>query len=103
MSGMMITRRRLLGMFGATGAAAALSACGSSLGSGSSSGGEQGGGSVKVGLVIPQAGVYAPLGVDMRRAWDLWLEQHDGKIGGYTVTTVVGDEGETPQTGVSAV
>lgn len=101
MSGMMITRRRLLGMFGATGAVAALSACGSSLGNDSGSGGEQG--AVKVGLVIPQAGVYAPLGVDMQRAWDLWLERHDGKIGGFTVTTVVGDEGETPQTGVPAV
>jgi len=99
MSGMVITRRRLLGMFGAT---AALSACGSSLGGGSSSdGGEQG--AVKVGLVIPQAGVYAPLGVDMKRAWDLWLDRHGGKVGGFTVTTVVGDEGETPQTGVAAV
>jgi branched-chain amino acid transport system substrate-binding protein len=98
---MVITRRRLLGMFGATGAAAALSACGSSLGGDSAETGEQG--AVKVGLVIPQAGVYAPLGVDMQRGWDLWLEQHDGKVGGFTVTTVVGDEGETPQTGVPAV
>jgi branched-chain amino acid transport system substrate-binding protein len=100
---MAITRRQLLGMFGATGAAAVLSACGSSLGGGSSddSGGEQG--AIKVGLVIPQAGVYAPLGVDMQRAWELWLERHDGKIGDFTVTTAVGDEGETPQTGVPAV
>ncbi|HEX6355177.1 ABC transporter substrate-binding protein [Actinophytocola sp.] len=104
MSGLVITRRRLLGMFGATGAAAALSACGSSLGGGgeSSSGGEQGG-AVKIGLVVPQAGVYAPVGLDLQRGWDLWLEQHDGKIGGFTATTVVGDEGETPQTGVAAV
>jgi branched-chain amino acid transport system substrate-binding protein len=99
---MVLNRRRVLGMFGASGAAAVLSACGSSLGGDeSSSGGEQG--AVKVGLVIPQAGVYAPLGVDMQRAWELWLERHDGKVGGFTVTTAVGDEGETPQTGVPAV
>jgi branched-chain amino acid transport system substrate-binding protein len=99
---MEITRRRLLGMFGATGTVAALSACGSSLGNDSTTGGgEQG--AVKVGLVIPQAGVYVPVGLDMQRGWDLWLERHDGKIGGYTATTVVGDEGETPQTGVAAV
>jgi branched-chain amino acid transport system substrate-binding protein len=100
---MVITRRQLLGMFGATGAAAALSACGSSLGGDSSSGGGGEQGAIKVGLVIPQAGVYAPLGVDMQRAWDLWLERHDGKLGDFTVTTAVGDEGETPQTGVPAV
>lgn len=98
---MAITRRRLLGMFGATGAAAALSACGSSLGNDSSdSGGGQG--TIKVGLVIPQAGVYAPLGVDMKNGWDLWLARHDGKLGGFTVETVVADEGESPQTGVPA-
>jgi branched-chain amino acid transport system substrate-binding protein len=104
MSGMVITRRSLLGMFGATGAVAALSACGSSLGndsSDSSSGGEQG--AVKIGLVIPQAGVYAPLGLDMQRGWELWLERHDGKLGGFTATTVIGDEGESPQTGVPSV
>lgn len=58
---------------------------------------------IKVGLVIPQSGVYAPLGEDMKAGWDLWLEQHDNKIGGRTVETVVVDEGEGPDTGVPAV
>ncbi|MPY78448.1 MAG: ABC transporter substrate-binding protein [Actinophytocola sp.] len=100
-SGSLISRRGILGMVGAAGAAAALSACGSSLGGGSA-GGESGGG-VKVGLLIPQAGVYTPLGVDMQRGWDLWLKQHGGKLGGMPVTTVVADEGESPQTGVPAL
>jgi len=98
--GNVISRRSVLGMIGAAGAVTALSACGSSLGSGSSAGGA--GRSVKVGLVIPQAGVYAPLGVDMKQGWDLWLAQHGGKLGGFDVTTVTADEGETPQTGVPA-
>jgi branched-chain amino acid transport system substrate-binding protein len=87
-------------MFGAAGLGAA-AGCGSSVGGGS--GTPTPGGSIKVGLVIPQAGVYAPLGNDMKGAWDLWLERHQGKLGDYTVTTVTGDEGESPQTGVPAV
>lgn len=100
MNGSLISRRTILGMIGASGAAAALSACGSSLGNSPAGGGS--GGSVKVGLVIPQAGVYAPLGTDMQQGWDLWLERHGGKFGDFTVTTVTADEGETPQTGVPA-
>lgn len=100
-SGSLISRRGILGMVGAAGAAAALSACGSSLGGGSAGGDASKG--VKVGLLIPQAGVYTPLGVDMQRGWDLWLKQHGGKLGGMPVTTVVADEGESPQTGVPAL
>lgn len=79
----------------------ALPGCGSSVGGDSGDPGR--GGSIKVGLVVPQAGVYAPLGTDMKQAWDLWLERNDGRFGDYVVSTVVGDEGETPQTGVPAV
>jgi branched-chain amino acid transport system substrate-binding protein len=87
-------------MLGGAGVAGALAACGNSLTAASNSGN---GRSIKVGLVIPQAGVYTTLGTDMKRGWDLWLERHGGKFGGYTVTTVTADEGETPQTGVPAV
>ena len=66
-------------------------------------GGDGGGGTIKVGLVIPQSGVYAPLGTDMQHGWDLWLEQNGGKFGDYAVETVVADEGEGPDTGVPAV
>jgi len=92
------TRRRLLGALGAAGALAVLPRCKSQTG-----GSAGGGGRVKIGLVVPQAGVYAPLGTDMKRAWDLWLELHGGKLGKLDVTTVVADEGESPQSGVPAV
>lgn len=101
MNGQQFTRRRILhltGMAGAAGALATVQACGSSL----DSGGSTQGNSVKVGLLIPQAGVYSPLGVDMKRAWDLWMQENGKKFGDYTVQTVVADEGETPQTGVAA-
>jgi branched-chain amino acid transport system substrate-binding protein len=97
----MVNRRRFLGLLGAAGALPVLSACGSSVGGGGPTAG--GGGTVKVGLVVPQSGVYAALGTDMQRGWDLWLADHGQKFGNYTVETVVADEGETPQTGVPAV
>lgn len=101
----MITRRRLLGLFGAAATLPVLSACGSSVGGGSGGGGTAGGGggAVKVGLVIPQSGVYSSLGTDMQRGWDLWLQRNGNRFGNYEVTTVTADEGETPQTGVPAV
>jgi len=83
-----------------------LAACGGgSLGGdeGGSDGGAEGGGTVRVGLVIPQAGVYTPLGEDMQQGWELWLEQNDGKMGDFEVETVIADEGESPDTGVPAV
>ncbi|MDP9441929.1 MAG: ABC transporter substrate-binding protein [Actinomycetota bacterium] len=101
------SRRPLSAGLGAGLLALTLAACGGgSLGGeeedGGSAGGE-GGGTVRVGLVVPQAGVYTPLGTDMRNGWDLWLEQNGGEMAGYTVETVTADEGEGPDTGVPAV
>lgn len=99
-----LTRRRLLGLFGAAATLPVLSACGSTVGGGGGSApAAGGGGAVKVGLVVPQSGVYASLGTDMQRGWDLWLESNGGMFGDYSVETVAVDEGETPQTGVPAV
>ncbi|MFC4942082.1 ABC transporter substrate-binding protein [Pseudonocardia sp. GCM10023141] len=99
------TRRRLLALFGAAATLPVLSACGSSVGGGSTGAPATAGGSgsIKVGLVVPQSGVYAALGTDMKRGWDLWLEQNGGKFGNYSVQTVAADEGETPTTGQPAV
>ncbi|HET6391237.1 MAG TPA: ABC transporter substrate-binding protein [Blastococcus sp.] len=101
-----LLRRRVLTSLGAGAMALTLAACGGgSLGGdeGGSDGGAEGGGTVRVGLVIPQAGVYTPLGEDMQQGWELWLEQNDGKMGDFEVETVIADEGESPDTGVPAV
>jgi branched-chain amino acid transport system substrate-binding protein len=100
------TRRRLSMTLGAATLALALAACGGgSLGEdgGGGGGGDGGGGTVRVGLVIPQAGVYTPLGEDMQQGWELWLDQNDGEMAGYTVETEIADEGEGPDTGVPAI
>jgi len=96
MSNARITRRRLLGAMGIAGVLAAMAGC---RGHGDQAGGKR----IKVGLVVPQSGVYASVGADMQHGWELWLERHGGKLGTFEVTTVVADEGETPQTGVPAI
>lgn len=78
-----------------------VAACGG--GSLSEDGGDEGSDSVKIGLAIPASGVYEPLGVDMTRGFELYLDQHDGKLGDAEVEVVKADEGEGPDTGVPAV
>ncbi|HEX5512389.1 MAG TPA: ABC transporter substrate-binding protein [Actinomycetales bacterium] len=81
-----------------------VAACGG--GSLSSGTGDEGKGDdstpVKIGLSVPLSGVYAPLGEDMTQGFELYLKQHDNKLGGRNVTVVKADEGEGPQAGVPA-
>jgi len=80
--------------------ASVLAACGG--GSLSSDSGSESSESVKIGLVVPASGVYEPLGIDLTRGFELYLEQHDGKLGGKDVEVVKADEGEGPDKGVPA-
>ena len=87
-------------------AAALVSGCGGgSLGGGDSDDGGGGGDTatpVRLGLVVPTSGVYAPLGEDMKQGFELYLAQHGQKLGGHAVELEVVDEGATPATGVAA-
>jgi branched-chain amino acid transport system substrate-binding protein len=93
-------RRTTLAAILATGSIIAIAACGgSSLKSGTTGGSS---GSVKIGLLIPTSGVYAPLGTDMRNGFDLYLQEHGNKLGGKTVQVVEANEGQDPSTAVPA-
>ena len=61
------------------------------------------GGTVKIGFVAPLSGPFASLGHDMRRGFHLYLDRHEGRLGGRRVDLVDADEGAGPETGVPAV
>lgn len=78
----------------------ALGACGGGTLGGGGDGDDEG--PVKVGLLVPQSGVYTSLGDDMKAGFEVYLEQHDDQLGGQEVEVVLADEGETADSGRAA-
>lgn len=89
-----------VGLIAATAGLLLATACGgSSLGNG---GGNEDDGPVKIGLLVPQSGIYKALGDDMKNGFELYVKQQGGKLGGHEVKIVVADEGETADSGKAA-
>lgn len=84
--------------------ASAAAAVAASLALAGCSGGDSGSGddTVKVGLLASLSGTYEPVGTDLRNGFQLYLDTHDGKLGGREVELSVGDEGDGPPTAVPA-
>jgi branched-chain amino acid transport system substrate-binding protein len=57
---------------------------------------------VKIGLLAALSGTYAAVGKDLRDGFQLYLDTHEGKLGGHDVQLVIGDEGDGPATAVPA-
>jgi branched-chain amino acid transport system substrate-binding protein len=57
----------------------------------------------KVGIIWPQSGPNVAFGTDLKRGWDLWLQQNQGMLGDYVADVVPADEGTTPQAATAAV
>ena len=57
----------------------------------------------KIGVVFPQSGPNVAFGTDLKRGWDLWLQQNKGMLGQYVADVVPADEGTTPQAATAAV
>ncbi len=52
---------------------------------------------VRIGFVAPMTGIFAQIGKDMENGFQLYLDQHGGRLGGAKVTFIVEDtEGKPP-------
>ncbi|MEU7823076.1 ABC transporter substrate-binding protein [Catellatospora sp. NPDC049133] len=60
-------------------------------------------GEITIGFIAPQTGPYQAIGTDMQRGWDLYLDQHGGKLGGHRVKVVLADEGDGTAAAQTAV
>lgn len=47
---------------------------------------------IKIGLLTPMTGYTAANGIDVKSAVELWLAQHDNKVGGFPVDIIVEDD-----------
>jgi len=65
-------------------------------------GGAANSGAIKVGLLLPLSGPYASIGTDVKQGFELYLQQHDQKLGGRAATLVVADTAGVPATGIPA-
>src|SRR2546421_2301263 len=93
-----LTRRQFL----VTSSAAALAACAPGAVTPGASSSAAPGKALKIGLLLPFSGVYAELGTSMRRATELYLNQHDKKLANRPVTTVYADDANVTATGIAA-
>ncbi|WP_420903380.1 ABC transporter substrate-binding protein [Streptomyces boncukensis] len=57
---------------------------------------------VKVGMLASVSGTYESVGKDMRDGFTLYLDTHDGKLGGRKAEFTVADEGDGAPTAVPA-
>ena len=93
-----ISRRRMLGLLAA---GSALTACGSAAAPALAP--PTPAPHAKVGVIWPQSGPNVAFGTDLKRGWDLWLQQNQGMLGDYVADVVPADEGTTPQAATAAV
>jgi branched-chain amino acid transport system substrate-binding protein len=93
-----ISRRRMLGLLAA---GSALSACGSAAAPALAP--PTPAAHAKVGVIWPQSGPNVGFGTDLKRGWDLWLQQNQGMLGDFVADVVPADEGTTPQAATAAV
>lgn len=99
-----LDRRQLLRLFGAVAAAGATgslaAACGADVPEDAV---QRSGLTIRVGLVVPSSGPLARIGADIDRGFRLFLAANGGLLGPHNVDVRVADEGETPESALSAV
>lgn len=56
---------------------------------------------LRIGFLAPVTGIYAQIGKDMVNGFQLYIDQHGGKLGGADVKFIVEDDQGKPDTGVA--
>ncbi len=56
---------------------------------------------LRIGFIAPTTGLYAQIGKDMVDGFQLYLDEHGGKLGGADVKLIVEDDQGKPDTGVT--
>src|ERR1041384_4461606 len=56
---------------------------------------------LRIGFIAPKSGIFAQLGTDMQNGLQMYLDEHDGELGGAKVTMIVEDDQGKPDTGVT--
>src|SRR5260221_12466747 len=56
---------------------------------------------LRIGFIAPKTGIFAQLGIDMQNGFQMYLDEHNGELGGAKVTLIVEDDQVKPDTGVT--
>ena len=56
---------------------------------------------LRIGFIAPITGIFAQVGKDMVDGFQLYLDEHGGKLGGADVKLIVEDDQGKPDTGVT--
>jgi branched-chain amino acid transport system substrate-binding protein len=56
---------------------------------------------LKIGFLAPRTGIFAQLGTDMVNGFQMYLDEHDGMLGGAKVTFIVEDDQGKPDVDVA--
>jgi branched-chain amino acid transport system substrate-binding protein len=94
-------RRQALKLFAALGASGLVAACGGNPGTDSEP--PVSTIPVKIGLLVPQTGVFKPIGDEIVNGFQLYLSLHSRRLGGHPVDLRIADEGDRETTGKAAL
>src|SRR5688500_5385255 len=56
---------------------------------------------LRIGFIAPRTGIFSQLGVDMFNGFQMYLDEHNGELGGAKVRVILEDDQGKPDTGVT--
>jgi branched-chain amino acid transport system substrate-binding protein len=96
-----IDRRQVLGLLAGLGATGLTAACTDNAGGSRTTAANSE--PLRIGLVAPRTGALKVIGEQLVNGFQLYLDQHDRRLGGYPVDLVIVDEGDTAASGTAAI